>query len=132
MGFLKRFHRDCKGQALVEMALVLPILLMLLFGIIEFGRVFNAYLVTSQASREGARAAAVGSADADVVQSARKAAGIFDPAEVAVNIKPKAPRETGQAVTVKVSYDLDLVAPFINVILPDPMTITGSTVMRVE
>lgn len=61
-----------------------------------------------------------------------RAAGIFDPAEVAVDIKPKAPRETGQAVTVRVSYELDLVAPFINAILPDPMTITGSTVMRVE
>ena len=52
--------RNSKGQSLVETALVLPLLLLIVFGTIEFGRVFNAYLVVSNASREGARAAAVG------------------------------------------------------------------------
>jgi len=47
--------RDNRAQALVEMALVLTILLLLLSGIIEFGRVFSAQLIVSHASREGAR-----------------------------------------------------------------------------
>jgi Flp pilus assembly protein TadG len=48
------------GQTLVEFALVLPILLILIFGAIEFGRVFHATHVITSAAREGARVAAVG------------------------------------------------------------------------
>jgi Flp pilus assembly protein TadG len=52
--------KDQRGQALVEMALVMPILLMMLFGIVEFGRIYNYQLTLSNAVREGARFAAVG------------------------------------------------------------------------
>ena len=55
--------RDDHGQALVEMALVLSILLLLLTGIVEFGRVLSAQLVVSHASREGARIGVVGAID---------------------------------------------------------------------
>ena len=47
--------RDDSGQAMVEFALVLPILLMLVIGIFEFGRAWNAYQVITDAAREGAR-----------------------------------------------------------------------------
>ncbi|MGI6400044.1 MAG: TadE family protein [Bacillota bacterium] len=53
--------KDDSGQALVEMALVLSMLLFLLTGIVEFGRVLSAQLVVSHASREGARIGVVGS-----------------------------------------------------------------------
>ncbi|ADX73884.1 TadE-like protein [Pseudarthrobacter phenanthrenivorans Sphe3] len=43
----------------VEMAIVLPLLLLLLLGIIEFGRVFNVQVSLTQAAREGARYAAI-------------------------------------------------------------------------
>lgn len=43
------------GQAMVEFALVLPILLLVMFGIIEFGRLFFSYAMVSASSREGAR-----------------------------------------------------------------------------
>lgn len=45
------------GQALIETALALPALLLVLFGIIEFGLAFARYQVVTNASREGARAA---------------------------------------------------------------------------
>jgi TadE-like protein len=48
-----------RGQALVEMALVLPLLLMLVLGIIDFGAVFNSYHELRSASRDGARVAVV-------------------------------------------------------------------------
>lgn len=47
-----------RGQSLVEFALVLPMLLVLLLGIADFGRVFQAGIVTESASRDGAEAAA--------------------------------------------------------------------------
>lgn len=48
------------GAAAVEMALVLPVLLIVMFGIIEFGFVFNAQISLTQAVREGVRVGAIG------------------------------------------------------------------------
>lgn len=47
--------RKEKGQGLVELAIILPLLLIILLGIIDFGRVFYAYVTVTNASREGAR-----------------------------------------------------------------------------
>jgi hypothetical protein len=49
-----------KGQTLVEFALILPILLLVLFVIIESGRIFQAYITVQHAAREGARYAVTG------------------------------------------------------------------------
>jgi hypothetical protein len=61
-----RFHRetktlvaDSRGTALVEMALVLPLLLLLLFGMIDFGKAFNEWIDETHLANEGARLAAV-------------------------------------------------------------------------
>lgn len=54
-----RWVRDEGGQALVEFALITPFLLMMLIGIIEFGRAWNLHQVVTDAAREGARKAAV-------------------------------------------------------------------------
>lgn len=56
----RRGRRRERGAAAVEMALVLPILISLVFGIIDFSRIFNAEIQLSQAAREGARLAAIG------------------------------------------------------------------------
>jgi hypothetical protein len=56
MGSLRRD----RGATAAEAALVLPVILMILFGIIDFGRLVNAQIVVSQAAREGGRAEAVG------------------------------------------------------------------------
>jgi Flp pilus assembly protein TadG len=48
-------RRDDRGAAAVEMALVLPFLLLLLFGIIDFGLMLNAQQTVTAAAREGAR-----------------------------------------------------------------------------
>jgi Flp pilus assembly protein TadG len=58
------------GQALVEFALVAPILLLLLLGIVDFARAWNVYEVLTDAAREGAREAVVdnGRSEAEVRQ----------------------------------------------------------------
>ena len=55
-----------KGTSAVEFAIILPILVMLVFGIIQFGLVFNKYIAITHAAREGVRLAAVG-LDGDLV-----------------------------------------------------------------
>lgn len=52
-------HLD-RGAAAVEMALVMPLLFLMIMGIIDFGRIFNGEIQLSQAAREGARIAALG------------------------------------------------------------------------
>ncbi|HSD32848.1 MAG TPA: TadE family protein [Gemmatimonadales bacterium] len=56
---MKRLHQDTRGQAMVEFALVLPLLLILLIGVFEFGRAWNVYHAVTDAARLGARSAVV-------------------------------------------------------------------------
>jgi Flp pilus assembly protein TadG len=56
---MRALRRETKGQALLEFALLLPVLLMLVLGIIEFGRVWNINQMVSDITREGARRAVV-------------------------------------------------------------------------
>jgi Flp pilus assembly protein TadG len=53
-------RRRERGQSLVEFALIIPIFIILVFGIIDFGMGLRAYITVTQATREGARYAAVG------------------------------------------------------------------------
>lgn len=55
---LKKFLKDEDGQAVVEFAIVAPILLLILCGIIDFSWIFSAQLATNNCAREGARFAA--------------------------------------------------------------------------
>jgi hypothetical protein len=55
-----------RGQALAEFALTLPILLLLVFGIIEFARLFQTWVVLQSAARAGARAASIGMIDYEI------------------------------------------------------------------
>ncbi len=53
------FRRSDEGQAVVEFALVVPVLLLLVVGVFEFGRAWNAHQAVTDAAREGARTAVV-------------------------------------------------------------------------
>jgi Flp pilus assembly protein TadG len=63
-----------RGAAAVEFALLLPVLLLIVFGIIDFGRALNAQITLTQAAREGARLAAEGQPWATVVVPRTQAA----------------------------------------------------------
>ena len=68
--FLKNKMRHSEsGQSLVEMALITPVLLLLLCGIIEFGILFGNQLSIQNDSREGARYASIHATEAGVENS---------------------------------------------------------------
>lgn len=54
-----KYSNKESGQTLVEFALVLPLLLLVIFGTIEFGRLMHAHIMVNSAAREGVRKAAV-------------------------------------------------------------------------
>ncbi len=103
-----RNARDDAGAAAVEFALVLPILVMLLFGIMQFGIVYDAQITVDHAAREGARMAAVGGNVAGAV--AAQTTGL-DASKVSLTgptLKNDATRGDYYEVTVKYAYTLDI------------------------
>ena len=83
------------GQAFVELALVLPILLLLLLGVIQFGNVFRDYIALTDATRVGARQASVSRSiqpDANriplVISKVQRAAVNLNTAQMTVTVTP--------------------------------------------
>lgn len=124
--------RNRRGQGLVEMALVLPVLILLLMGIIEFGRVLHGVLVVTQAAREGARSMAVNEGTATASSKIYATASSVDPALLSIAISPADPAR-GDEVTVTVTYPVQIVTPLISKFFPqNPYLASGTSVMRVE
>lgn len=69
-----RRHRSQRGAALIEAAIVLPLMITILIGILEFGLLFTTYSTTSASTRSGARVAATAYAQAGSVTSKQEAA----------------------------------------------------------
>jgi Flp pilus assembly protein TadG len=130
---IRQLRKKQGGQALVELALLLPVLIIFLFGIIEFGRVFNAYLVVTHASREGVRAGVVGATDAEITQRINDSTGILNQQNLTVTISPNTTqRDRGAPLIVQVDYQVPIYAPVIGSVLQNPFPISSRTVMRIE
>jgi Flp pilus assembly protein TadG len=98
--------RNQQGQSMTEFALVLPILVFLLFGVIQFGIVFNNYITVTDAVRAGARKGSVGrhlqNPSAAVVQSVRDASTGLKQSDL--NVTVASSWQQGEQVTVTGSY----------------------------
>lgn len=120
-----------RGQAMVEFALVLPILCMILFAIIQFGLAFWRYQQVSAAASEGARRAAVSRPYNDRVNRAVTAAKDASPSLTAssMNVTVSSTWTAGSPVTVTVTYPQKITimgVTFFN------GNLTGKRTMRVE
>jgi len=128
-----KFLKNSKGQAMVELVLILPILLLLIFGIIEFGRIFSTQLIITSSAREAVRKAAVGATDADILLNAKNSASVLDSSQMVVTITPaESARSRGDAVTVYIEYPVKIYAPIISNFVGDPYLVSAQAVMRVE
>jgi len=122
-----------RGQSIVELAILLPVLVMIMLGILQLGLVFNAYTMISNGAREGARTASVGGDDVAVLAATGNNTTSLDQANLTVNITPSAgSRTSGNAVVVNLSYDVDVIVPLIGGIIGDPIQLNASSTMRVE
>jgi Flp pilus assembly protein TadG len=105
----KRIKNDRKGSVLVEAALTLPILMLLMMGVFEFGNIIRIQQALTNAAREGARVAAVDINDATALSSAQTVAQNYLTASGVdlslVTISPTAAVVAGNpAVRVAVSF----------------------------
>jgi Flp pilus assembly protein TadG len=114
-----------EGAAAVEFALILPVLLLILIGIIEFSRAFNAQLSLNQAAREGARYMAIHNNAGDAATAAANAAGRLAPTSVSTTFSVTGGGTTcaaGKQVTATTSYSLTTMTGFLD-------AFTGTIVM---
>ncbi len=128
-------RKNRRGTAVVEFAVVAPIFFLLVFGMIEYGRMVMVQQVITNASREGARQAVLDGSTTAAVQTA--VTNYLTSASVSggtVTVTPNPPSTAGygQPVTVAVSIPFSQVSW-----LPSPMflgskTLTASSVMRRE
>jgi Flp pilus assembly protein TadG len=127
-------RRRRRGAAAVEFAIVLPVFVILVFGMIEYGRMVMVQQVITNASREGARRAVLDGATTSAVQTSVTTYltnASISGGSTAVSPDPSA-AASGDPITVTVSI------PFSSVSwLPSPMylggkTLTASTTMRRE
>ncbi|MEN6328104.1 MAG: TadE family protein [Syntrophomonas sp.] len=122
-----------EGQSLVEFAMVLPLLLLLLMGIIEFGRIISAYMVINNLAREGARFAAVGKTDSQITTLLFDERATLDQERLEVSFSPVySDRVKGEPLKVTVNYSVDLITPVIPEFLTNPLPISSECTMRLE
>jgi Flp pilus assembly protein TadG len=129
------------GQAMVEFALVLPVLMLFIVGIIKVGIVYNNYLTLNDAVRAGARQLAIGRGQASDVCSlattrVRTAASNLDQSKIQAltasvntgNCNPGTSMVIGSDATVSANYPCDVNVLFINI----AVTCHAQTTERVE
>jgi Flp pilus assembly protein TadG len=136
---LKNFTKNEKGQAMVEFALITPLLILLLCGIIDFGWIFGNQMMLNNAGRDTTRYMAINydtlGADKDAAATTyltdRLGPGTHNNFDVAValtndtNGDPK--------VTVSAFYDLPFLTPLLSTILGQPdIRIDTAATMRLE
>jgi Flp pilus assembly protein TadG len=100
-------HPDERGQALVEFALILPILVLLLVGLFDFGRAIYAFNTINQAAREAARLAIVDQTVAHVqAEGAKSAVSLaVDEADVVVDFRDRLTPDAPGSCTAAVAGD---------------------------
>jgi Flp pilus assembly protein TadG len=131
-----------RGAALVEFALTLPLMLLLLVGIMDFGMAFQRYNALNNAAREGARMAVLpGYAVADVqerVSAYLTAAGVSGTptttATLGIITPASGPAFGAWTVTVTMDYPFPFLGPIGRLVSSDFATVTmrSTAVMRAE
>lgn len=136
---LSREHGEQEGQSVLELALLLPVLLLIMAGVLDIGRAFHAYVVVVNAAREGARYASMHPADCTEIKNhvwEESGGASINLSGVAVGVcagttcSPAAgctitEAEPGTPVTVSVQYELELVTN----VVANP--ITGTDVLPI-
>jgi Flp pilus assembly protein TadG len=135
---IRRTGKREGGQSLVEFALVLPIFLLVLFAIVDFGMAFHAWITVTNSAREGARLGAVRANSTDIEQRVRDTADSLDQDDLLVTVT-NAEGVPGESVVVDVSYGYSLMTPLASIVsmmsggnISDSLTLSSTADMRLE
>jgi Flp pilus assembly protein TadG len=116
--------KDQTGASAVELALVMPLLVMVLFAIFQFGIAFNNWISLTHAAREGARLAAVGQYDENRIRESSPSVIIKD---ISVD---------GLGGNIGAVVSVTVVGNVLNIVIPFagnwPISLTSTASMRIE
>lgn len=131
--------RRRQGQSLVEFAVVLPVFLLVLAGIVDFGLGLYSQMTVINAAREGARLGVVDPKDtAGITARVDAMAGGLDKSQLVINVNCKKPSgsgvacsvaEEGDSVVVEVDYTYRLIWPLA---LGNSLGLSSTVQMRIE
>lgn len=125
--------KNQKGQSLVEFSIILPLLLLVVMGIVEFGMMLNSYLTINNAAREGARYGIIGNSNAEIQSIITSTSPSLNSAYLTITITPAdGSRISGNTLTVKLTYNYKLTVPIISGILGNSVQLNAQTSMRIE
>ncbi|MDE3075410.1 MAG: pilus assembly protein [Chloroflexota bacterium] len=127
-----------QGAIAAEFALVVPALLLFLMGIMDAGRIFNAWMVLTNGTRNAARYGVAGIRDGDSnlaseVQSfaVTEMGQLLDATALSVVVTPQASNGMTTSVTVSAVYQVAMTTPFMQVAL-GTVPVSVQSVMRAE
>lgn len=129
---MRRSLNHEKGAVIVETAIILPLFIIILIGVLEFGIVFHNYLILQNASREGARYGSVGHTAPEIEQRVRDFAFHLDTPNLSVTVvNAEGPR--GSTLEVRANYPLPLITPLMQTLTGTPsFTLTSESFVRLE
>jgi len=119
------------GQATVEFAMLIPILLLVIAAAFQIALSLNCYLVVSSSSREGARIGAETGDVAEAKRAALKASGGLPGEKANVEVDFPEGHSKGNPIRVTVSHDMPILIPGLSSLLPQ-VRFKKSTIMALE
>lgn len=117
-----------KGQATVEFALLLPIMIFLILFIVELGMMLNSYLKIANASREAARLIAVGRSEVDAQTAIYTMTSGLKSSDLVKSITPAVPKK-GDEVTVIITYKYTPLTGIFSAVWPNELS-TKTVMLR--
>lgn len=120
-----------RGQALVEFAVVLPVFLLILAGVIDFGLGLYSQMTVINAAREGARLAVVDQpfSTTDVTNRVQAMTAGLDQSHLTVNVTCQAACASGDTVVVRVDYGYHMLWPLA---FGNTINLSSTVQMRIE
>lgn len=121
-----------KGTTLVELAIVLPIFILIFIGTVEFGIVLHDHLILENAVREGARFGAVGNSQAAIEQRVRDFSFQLNNGSLSVDVT-NAQGVRGSTLTVQTTYPVPLITALMKSLVDsDKFNLSSQSQMRLE
>jgi Flp pilus assembly protein TadG len=139
--------REDRGNALIEAAITIPLLLLIMVGIFEVGRAYQTWQVLTNAAREGARMSIIPNTTVPTVKAMVRtymANGQLSKAQTATvdvnqlaSLTVNGTPVTASLVTVDYPFDFMVLQPVVQLVVPgakvgQPITMRATAVMRNE
>ena len=130
---MRRLLRSERGQAMVEMAIALPVFILIMVAVLDAGRVFNVWITVTNGAREGARAAATRQTEPEILDRIDQAMiGLAYDAPVITTDDGQIPGPSGSPVTVVIGSDVTIITPVISQIMGAIVHLEGRSTMQLE